>query len=403
LETRQLLSSWSFDFGTAASPVASGYTRVSEASKFATAQGYGWTSSYVQSRDRLKGTELTRDFAMSERGRLSFAASLASGTYDVTLTIGDAEYPKRGQSVWLEGQQVDTVATAVGQFIQKTYRVNVTDGRLDLDLRGVNGNSVVVLNAMTITPAAAEPPTDAVPPLFAEDFEDANLPSRGWYDGSRYAISDDSTTGAHSLQYSFVTGRTSPTEDVARRLFPGTETVYLSFDLKLSPDWVWGAYHNFHLFYFLTNADAPYKGPAATHLTLYVDSLDGRLRLGAQDISNATMPHGMTQGTSTANNGKAYSSSTIDLQPGRWYHVEAMFRLNSLDLANDRPNADGGLWAWVDGRQVVSRTDLVFRTTDFPDMKINQLLIGPYIHGGSRNDQELWIDNLRVGTARPSS
>ncbi len=77
-----------------------------------------------------------------------------------------------------------------------------------------------------------------------------------------------------------------------------------------------------------------------------------------------------------------------------------MFKLNSLDTARDRPNADGELRGWVDGRLVVERTDLVFRTTDYPGMKVNQLLMAPYFHGGVPHDQELWIDELAVGTSR---
>jgi hypothetical protein len=110
---------------------------------------------------------------MSERGRLSFAASLASGTYDVALTMGDADYSKPGQSIWLEGSQIDTVSMAVGQFLVKTYRVNVADGQLNLDVYAANGGRAVVVNAMVVTPVTTGGITTALAasptPLQAHD------------------------------------------------------------------------------------------------------------------------------------------------------------------------------------------------------------------------------------------
>ena len=84
-----------------------------------------------------------------------------------------------------------------------------------------------------------------------------------------------------------------------------------------------------------------------------------------------------------------------------WHCVEAMFRLNSLDLERDRPNADGIVRAWFDGKLVVERTDVILRSTDFPDMKFNQFLLAPYFGPGLLpHEQTLWIDELAVGTER---
>src|SRR5262245_2006973 len=81
-----------------------------------------------------------------------------------------------------------------------------------------------------------------------------------------------------------------------------------------------------------------------------------------------------------------------------------MFRLNSLDLGRDRPNADGVVRAWFDGRLVVERTDVVLRSTDFPDMKFNQFLLAPYFGPGLLpHEQALWIDELTVGPNRPGT
>ena len=84
-----------------------------------------------------------------------------------------------------------------------------------------------------------------------------------------------------------------------------------------------------------------------------------------------------------------------------WHLVEAMFKLNSLDRKNDKPNTDGVLRGWFDGELVVERTDVVFRSTDFPEMQLNQFLLLPYFGPGLLpHAQTLWIDELAVGTRR---
>jgi hypothetical protein len=43
---------------------------------------------------------------------------------------------------------------------------------------------------------------------------------------------------------------------------------------------------------------------------------------------------------------------------------------------------------------------VVFRSTDFPKKRFNQLMMLPYFHDGVPHDQTLWIDELAVGTKR---
>jgi hypothetical protein len=128
----------------------------------------------------------------------------------------------------------------------------------------------------------------------------------------------------------------------------------------------------------------------------------GKLRLAAQDIQNADMPHGLTQGPLRGGyNGRFYDSEEVLFDDDRWHCVEAYFKLNTLDLENDRPNRDGIVRAWFDGRLVVERTDVVLRSTDFPGMKFNQFLMAPYFGSGLLpHAQKLWIDELAVGTQR---
>jgi len=239
--------------------------------------------------------------------------------------------------------------------------------------------------------------------FFAEGFEDTKLASRGWYDGDRFTLSGDAAVGKHAIQYRFVRGRSTPSDSSGvRHLFDPTEVVYLRFYLKLSPNWSWtNQPYGPHLLHFMTTENSKYHGPAASRLTLYIEPVNGKLRLAAQDIENKDMPHGLTQGVLRGGyNGKFHDSQDVLFDDGRWHCVEAMFRLNSLDMARDKPNHDGEVRGWVDGKLVIERTDVVFRSTDFPKMKFNQFMMLPYFHHGVPHEQTLWIDELAVGTRR---
>ncbi len=252
---------------------------------------------------------------------------------------------------------------------------------------------------------AQTPSPPAEEALFREGFDDDRLLERGWYDGSRFKIDGQ---GAHAgggcIEYHWPPGATTPDSSSGiRRLFEPTATVYLRFSIRLSSGWRWTgrAYHP-HLMHFMTTENARYHGPAGSRLTVYVEPQEGRLRLAAQDIQNRDAPHGLTQGPLKGGyNGTFYDSPTALFTDDRWHCVEAMFTLNTVDLKQDRPNADGVIRGWFDGALVIERTDVILRSTDFPSMKFNQFLLTPYFGPGLLpQEQTLWIDALTVGTRR---
>jgi hypothetical protein len=138
-----------FDFGTTGSPVASGYTRVTEQTRYSSGLHYGWLSGTIDSRDRLTGSDLNRDFDFTTQG--TFAVDLANGTYNVTLTVGDNDWPQTTMGVSFQGTQVDSFSVAAGQYAQKTYSVTVSNGQLDLGLAGLAGSgSIARINGLDI-------------------------------------------------------------------------------------------------------------------------------------------------------------------------------------------------------------------------------------------------------------
>lgn len=245
----------------------------------------------------------------------------------------------------------------------------------------------------------------ASPVLFREEFDDSQLATRGWYDGNQFEISKvDPRSGSGSITFHWKASGTTPDNgNGARRLFEPTDSVYLRFYLRLSQGWGWtGRGYHPHLIQFMTTENPRYHGPAASHLTVYVEPQNGKLRLAAQDIQNKDTPHGLTQGPLRGGyNAMLYDSDQELFKDDRWHCVEAYFKLNSLDSVQDKPNADGIVRGWFDGAMVIDKTDVILRSTDFPKMKFNQFLLLPYFGPGLLpHEQSLWIDELTVGTER---
>ena len=237
--------------------------------------------------------------------------------------------------------------------------------------------------------------------LFREGFEDNRLRDRGWYDGSKFTIVGAPVRqGQAAIAYHWQAGTTKPDNSSGiRRLFEPTDVVVVHFYLRLSKGWGWSRrpYHP-HLVSLLTTENERFHGPAASRLTLYVEPHAGKLRLAAQDIQNKDAPHGLTQGPLRGGyNGTFFDSDEVVFTDAKWHHVKAMFKLNTLDLARDQPHADGIVRGWVDDKLVVEHTEVIFRNTDYPDMRLNQFLLVPYFGQGLLpHEQTLWIDELVV-------
>ena len=250
--------------------------------------------------------------------------------------------------------------------------------------------------------SAGEPPSSL---LFAESFEDPQLLDRGWYDGRKFVISDRQPfAGKGCLEYAWQSGGTTPSSSSGiRHLFEPTDVVALRCYIRLSKGWGWSgrSYHP-HLMHFMTTENSRFHGPAASHLTVYIEPCNGKLRLAAQDIQNKDQLHGLTQGPLRGGyNGTMYDSKEVLFDEDRWHCVEALFQLNTLDAKADKPNADGIVRGWFDGRLVIDHTNAVLRSTDFPRMQFNQFLLTPYFGPGLLpHEQTLWIDEVAVGTRR---
>src|SRR6267143_2050815 len=279
--------------------------------------------------------------------------------------------------------------------------------------------------------------------LFQETFEDNAFAARGWYDDTSMVT----TTAQHipgstaALEAHFLAGATAPTwGGSARHLFAATPTLYVSYWVKYSSNWV-GSGHPYHPHEFLimSDQDGDWDGPSNGWLVAYIEhnyQNGGIPRLALQDNKAINTSFGAPpvnlvgitenrsvdgcNGVVEANvvttcfnmppwyNDKELSAAQVWFQPtpgpgykANWNHVEAYFQINSI--VNGVGRADGVAQYWFNGTLVIDRHDALFRTGARPNINFRQFVMAPYIGDGSPADQTMWIDNLLVATAPPSS
>jgi len=296
---------------------------------------------------------------------------------------------------------------------------------------------IVPVAALGACRAAPDQEQKAETLLFEELFEDTHWSDRGWYDDPDMRITADEHIpgSAHACVWHWKkAGDISPEGRGARVLFTPVTNVTLSFHIKHSADWKWtGVNWHPHEFHFLTNVDPPFVGPAYTHLTFYVEVVNGNPRVAIQDGQNIDASRigqnlvGVTENRAVAGgngdsdgyghlghyrNGDVYwngkyweperkyfSDEPGPYYKGDWHHVKAKFQLNRIvDGIGVR---DGVLQYWWDGQSILDCHDVVFRTGQHPDMKINQFLMAPYFGPGVPHEQWIWIDDLRIYTDGP--
>ncbi|MBI5482306.1 MAG: hypothetical protein HY906_25855 [Deltaproteobacteria bacterium] len=291
--------------------------------------------------------------------------------------------------------------------------------------------------------------------LFEEHFDDNDFASRGWYDGSSGTIdtAEHAPGSASSYRCDFAVGATGCTAGTpARHPVTPSDSVYLSFYVKFSSNWVGSGqpYHP-HMLHFVSDADDQYVGFANTHLTTYTEVVwdgaagTGKALLALQDTLNVdvncilrnddsfvgcngnfgTYPFTESRSVCACNGllGDVDGRDCFDTGGGLWYSarywssagalteatgarykndwhfVEAYFQMNSIQGGVGVPD---GKIRWVqDGQTLISYDHVLMRTGARPTLKFAQHAIAPYIGDGSPVAQTFWLDELTVATARP--
>ena len=288
-----------------------------------------------------------------------------------------------------------------------------------------------LLLALAVTGCAQEAPTETV--LFEEPFEDTNWESRGWYDGPKMEITDEHADGGeHSCVWHWAkAGDIGPVGRGARVRLEPVDNVTFSFSMKHGENWDWtGVDWHPHEFHFVTTEDSEYVGPAYTHLTFYIEVVNGKPRIAIQDGANIDEARigedlvGVTENRAVAGgngasdshgaggyykngdvhwNGKSWDAEEACFSDergprykGDWHHVKVKLQLNTVE--DNIGQQDGIIQYWFDGELLMDFDDVVFRTGQHPDMLINQFLMTPYFGPGVPHEQSIWVDDLRITT-----
>lgn len=284
--------------------------------------------------------------------------------------------------------------------------------------------------------------TPAITTLLTEGFNDNDMLSRGWYDNGGGNIVVDATNpqeGAASYRCTFSSGASQCQGGYRERhLFTASDAIYLTYYTKHSGNWIGSGINvHPHLILFLTDENGAFDGLAYSRLTLYAEENNGKVRIASTDgmnIDNNQIDVDLTDVTElravsgcngeAINQGATFDCFVIDAVPdpdvhnnGRfwdaptasfttscpgptcqtdWRKVELYVRLNNV--VNGIGQANGVMGMWIDGVQTAYVSTVIFRTGQYPDMKINQIIIAPYIGppGSPVEGQSVYFDNLVI-------
>lgn len=135
-----------FDFGSDTSPVAPGYTQVSNTMLYNASRGYGLDKT-VNNRDRGTADPLLRDFVLASD--FSFMVDLPNGEYSVRIIAGDAIASNK-TDIKIEGATMGSLSSSTGSYAEMTKTVLLTDGQMNFQF-SKDGR----VNAIEITPKKA--------------------------------------------------------------------------------------------------------------------------------------------------------------------------------------------------------------------------------------------------------
>ena len=274
--------------------------------------------------------------------------------------------------------------------------------------------------------------------LFQESFSDNSFASRNWYDNTAHGTVVSGGQSGNCLQWAWSQGGTTATNGGSMRMkFTATDSLYVSFYVKFQSGWRGSqkSYHP-HMILIPSNLDSEYTPLANNYLNTYIEFVSDvgspytiRPLIAIQDekrvnTSNGTPPNNLTaitenrsvaycntpvssgaSGTCYADNpyysANTWKASSASVSTNVWHHVEVYFKMNTISGGKGLSN--GIMQKWVDGTLVLNKSDVLYRTNQDATKKWAQFVFAPYIGDGSPIAQSMWIDELTVGTALPSS
>ncbi len=355
-----------------------------------------------------------------------------------TISWGSAS----GTQILVSGNGIGTTRTYMWTGLQAstTYQFQLVAYRGTPSVNAVYGQLSDTVTGQTM--ASAPPPSTTGQQLVSEGFESSNLANDGWFDATNVSIANvarPGSSGTHSLLWHWAQGTTAP-QGSSRIDFTPSNSVYMSYWIKFSSNWIGsGLAYQPHMIQMITTADDHYIGPSLSHLTVYDEMLylngnltahpmiqdalmidESNLNVDLTDVTEQRSIGGYNgerefdDSLSTVGwdlylysagqhtNYKMFKPRAVtisDATKTQWHHVESYWQLNSV--VNGIGQQDGVLQYWVDGKLLIDRHNVYYRTGVNSTMQFRTLLLAPYMGSGSPVDQSIWIDDLTLATKKP--
>lgn len=141
-----------FNFAGQDDPQPPGFTN-DHGLPFDLRRGFGWSrdiSANYRRRRQMDG--VYRDTFLFTRTHDVWELAVDNGHYTVTVCIGDSGHPQFGQNVTIEGRRLfEDHDTATGRFAEGTAQVEVTDGRLTVEIGKPGGSTNTCLNWLQVS------------------------------------------------------------------------------------------------------------------------------------------------------------------------------------------------------------------------------------------------------------
>jgi len=242
------------------------------------------------------------------------------------------------------------------------------------------------------------PPPDGTV-LFFEDFENpitggsCPSPGTGWYDLRSPRIVSASPRLGSALEMTFDADSQTPNTGLGRHLFTPSDSVYLSYWVKYSDNWVGsrGSSHP-HESSFLSDVDGNCVGGAGSQLSVLIEQNHCvRTNSNVCPVAETGMIPRLIAPPRFERPPDSSDLFTDDAGPrykGDWHFVEVYLEMNSA----------GG--DWLDDDLFIDLQDVVFRSVGQDSFLFGQFFIAPYIGVGSPITQTMWVDDLTVATSR---
>lgn len=231
---------------------------------------------------------------------------------------------------------------------------------------------------------------------------------------SRYSIqSAMKASGTYGLRYQFVTG-TSNVDEYVTQHFGDSQTgpvypegagnhfydIYVEFKLRYSPGYDWSAGNN-KIVIIGTQDDRTHGNaccnPWVSHyITLLAGNIGTRGFFNAEG-NNKRSTSGQWFGLSPNINGYS-SSNQFFIEPGKWYTIEIHKRLN------DEGQSNGIFEMWIEGLKVTGYFNVLYRVPWDGSYGSNLfygtnfMMFTTYINNPAPQDQDMYYDDVKIGT-----